>query len=427
MGSSSAADTSSLDELLRDARDSGLAVAGAAKGQEMHFGANEPGDDVDWDDPLYVADPRRAYDQLRDRCPLVRRRDGSWLVTGHEEVRRCALAPEALSNHVSSRLQIPNGLDGDEHRRFRALIDRFFEAGRVLALSPRFRALAQALSSGLGRGSPVDAVSDIGAPLAVRFQCEWLGWPSSLEPVLLAWMADYRAAQRGSDPSPRARAAERFDSLVEEQLRIRQGTQASDVTSELLHSTVEDPAVPAGRRTLTQAEAISILRNWTAGDLGTIAACAGVVLHRVAEDAELQRWLRARLSDEGSLDEAIDECLRLDDPFLWNRRVAATDFELGDGVIPAGARVFLNWTSANRDPRGFAAAHEFRPKENAPHNLVYGIGPHVCPGRGLATAQLRVTLAALLENTSKLRLAEREPERASAPTGGFDHVWLILE
>ncbi len=395
----------------------------------MHFGANEPGDDVDWDDPLHMADPRRAYDELRDRCPVVRRRDGSWLVTGHEDVRRCALAPQALSNHVSSRLQIPNGLDGDEHRRFRALVDRFFEAGRVLALSPRFRALAEALSSSLTRGSPVDAVSDIGAPLAVRFQCDWLGWPKALEPVLLSWMADYRAAQRGSDPSPRARAAERFDALVEEQLQIRQGTQPSDVdvTSELMHSTVEDPAVPAGRRALTQPEVISILRNWTAGDLGTIAACAGVVLHRVAEDAELQRWLRARLSDDVSLDEAIDECLRLDDPFLWNRRVAATDFELGNGVIPAGARVFLNWTSANRDPRGFAAAHEFRPKENAPHNLVYGIGQHVCPGRGLATAQLRETLAALLRSTAVIRLAEQEPQRASAPTSGFEHVWVTLE
>lgn len=126
------------------------------------------------------------------------------------------------------------------------------------------------------------------------------------------------------------------------------------------------------------------------------------------------------------LDRVIDECLRLDDPFLWNRRVAVEDFELGGKLIPAGARVWLNWTAANRDPKRFVP-DEFRPEENAEHNLVYGLGPHVCPGRGLATAQLREGLVALLRSTSAIRLAARESRRAVAPTSGYEHVWVVLE
>ena len=63
---------------------------------------------------------------------------------------------------------------------------------------------------------------------------------------------------------------------------------------------------------------------------------------------------------------------------------------------------------------------------SAPHNLVYGIGSHVCPGRALATSQLREALAALLRSSKTIRLAERAPLRAAAPTGGYEHVWLKL-
>lgn len=397
----------------------------------MHTGSNLPDDDVDWGTAEYSADPRRAYDTLRDRCPVARSSaNASWMITGHAEVRACALDAEAFSNRVSARLQIPNGLDGDEHRRFRTLTDRFFEPASIAGLEPRFRTIAEELIRSLPRRTPLDAVGQIGASLAVRFQCAWLGWPTALEPRLLQWMQEYRSAMRGEDPTRRSAVAEQFEAIVAEQIRARQGKDAQrsfdDVTTELIRSEVDDPKTPGGRRALTEPEVVSILRNWTAGDLGTIAACVGVIAQRVAADRELQSSLRTQLEQHVVLEQVIDECLRLDDPFLWNRRVAARDVHVGGRLIPAGAKVILNWTAANRDPSRFGDAAEFRPAENAPHNLVYGIGPHVCPGRQLATLQLRVTLAALLESASALQLAERAPSRASAPTGGYAQVWILL-
>ena len=91
-----------------------------------------------------------------------------------------------------------------------------------------------------------------------------------------------------------------------------------------------------------------------------------------------------------------------------------------DLTLQAGDRVILNWTAANRDPRIFGDSEQFAPETNAPYNLVYGIGKHVCPGRPLATLELRALTRAVLESTSWIELdPERPPKRALPPVGGF--------
>lgn len=396
----------------------------------MHPGSNTGDDEVRWDDPAYLSDPRRAYDLLRDRCPVARRpADDVWVITGHAEAAACALDAEGFSNRVSSRLQIPNALDGEEHRRFRALIDRFLDPSEVVKLAPKFQLIAERLIRTLLAGTFADAVWEIGAPLAVRFQCAWLGWHDEAERPLLEWMRGHRSALHAHDPARLAQAALDFEAIVVEQLEQRRGEARGEpltVTAQLSCSQVEDPSAPGCRRGLTRQEVVSILRNWTAGDLASIAACVGVVAHGVASIPQLQEELRARIDEPGVLESAIDELLRIDSPFLWNRRVTTRDVQVNGRLIPAGSKVVLNWTAANRDPRRLATLDSFEPVVNAPHNLVYGIGSHVCPGRALATSQLREALAALLRSSKTIRLAERAPLRAAAPTGGYEHVWLRL-
>lgn len=387
-------------------------------------------DEAGWDDPAYLNDPRRAYDLLRDRCPVARRpADDVWVITGHAEVVACALDAEGFSNRVSSRLQIPNALDGEEHRRFRVLIDRFLGAPDLAKLAPKFQSIAESLIGPRSGESMTDAVWQIGAPLAVSFQSAWLGWPPETERRLLEWMRGHRSALHAHDPTRLGQAALDFEAIVVEQLeRLREHGRGEPltVTAQLSRAKVEDPSAPGGQRALTEREIVSILKNWTAGDLGSIAACVGVVAHGVASNPHLQEELRARVDEPAFLDRAIDELLRMDSPFLWNRRVTTREAQVSGRIIPAGSKVLLNWTAANRDPRRFAAPDGFDPLANASNNLVYGIGPHVCPGRSLATLQLRAALAALLRGSKTLRLAEQAPVRAAAPTAGYEHVWLRL-
>ena len=363
----------------------------------------------------------RAYtDELRPKCPVLKNSAGDWVLLGHAEVVQAALDHESFSSKVSRYLQIPNGLDGAEHTRYRQLIDRYLTREALTPHIPVFKQIAGQLIEELPKDKPVDAVHDIGAVFAVRAQCAWLGWPTELEPELLAWMAANHEATRSGEREKMAQVADTFDDIIRSVIAPRRAagdTAPNDVTTQLCRETVDD-------RLLSDAELVSILRNWTGGDLGSIALCVGVIVEYLVRHREYAQQLRD--ATDTDLETAIDEILRLDNPFISNRRVTTCPVSIGGQKIPSGATVKLNWTSANRDESVFNH-NTFDPVAHADDNLVYGIGKHICPGRLLATWQLRITLRALLAGVSTLSFVpDQSVERETAPVGGFHKVPIIL-
>ncbi|MCI2282498.1 cytochrome P450 [Colwellia sp. MSW7] len=158
--------------------------------------------------------------------------------------------------------------------------------------------------------------------------------------------------------------------------------------------------------------------------MGSIALCVGVIVAYVAQKPESIACLRT--AKESEIDAFINEILRLDDPFVSNRRITTCPVKIGGQNIPEGALVKLNWTSANRDEAVFDNT-TFEPQNNAEANLVYGIGKHVCPGRLLATWELRIALQALLASVNAITIAPNQAlEREVAPVGGYNKVPIIL-
>ncbi len=387
--------------------------------------------------------PEAALESTPGECPVVRLKDGTWAVRGHADVLRVATTPEVFSSAARRHLHVPNGMDGEEHRRFRAVVDRHLDDSQILPLAAMITEVADVAAAELmGRGDGgserrVEVLHDYGRQIAVRVQSRWLGWPESMEEELLGWIDDNFAAARSRDPQRNAEVAEHFDRIVDRVVQERRDLEArgepllDDPTSRLLRDEVEDPGAPGGRRPLTGPELVSMLRNWTAGDLGSIAASIGVVVHHVAAHPALQEHLRglsgeeARHTDE--LDAAVDEMLRINDPFPSNRRMVTTPVELAGYTFPAGTPVAINWTTANRDERIFGDPDAYRPQENRAANIVYGAGPHICPGRVLSTLQIRGALAALLRATTEIRLdPDLEATREDWPSRGFDTVPVVL-
>jgi cytochrome P450 len=371
-----------------------------------------------------LPDLRTELDARRAACPVEHDGSGTWTLLRHAEVVAAALDPDTFSSAAGSHRAIPNSLDGAEHAAYRAVVDRYLTAAAVAAQEPQCRDHAAAIVDALPRGSTVDAITDFGVPFAVRTQVTWLGWPADIEDDLVAWMADNFAASRSGDPTRNAEVAARFDALVGQQVRSRReaGDAAPrDVTTQLLHETVDG-------QSLTDDEVVSILRNWTAGDLGSLAASLGVLVHRLATHPDRQDITRERvaLGEHLAIEAAIEEVLRIDDPFVANRRRTTREVEVAGHLIPAGDRVLLNWTSANRDPLVFGDPDEFRPEQNAPQNLVFGIGPHVCPGRALTLMELRVAVSELLARTERLAPAEETPVRERPPGSGWARVPVVL-
>lgn len=135
-----------------------------------------------------------------------------------------------------------------------------------------FERIGTELVASLPRGASVEAVREVGAAFAVRAQSAWLGWAPELQGRLLAWIEDNHARTRSGGAVRAAQVAEAFDDIIQSVLAQRSADPdpPSDVTGEMLR-------VHVHRRRLTQAEITSVLRNWTGGDLGSIALCVGVL------------------------------------------------------------------------------------------------------------------------------------------------------
>ena len=375
----------------------------------------------DWEplSPEVLSDQRAHYDERRRGCPVARSPRGV-TVFRHADVMAVAHDHDTFSSGASAFRSVPNTLDPPEHGRYRPLVDSFFTADRVAEQEPMLRRTAREVLAEVGER--MDAVTELGYRFAVRAQVHWLGWTGD-EERLVAWMASNHAATRSKDRSRTAAVAAEFDTIVSDQVARRHalGEQApADPTTELTRLTTSD-GVP-----LTDQEIVSILRNWTAGDLGSIAASIGVITHFLATHRDIQDELR-QSADDHELELAIDEMLRIDNPFLVNRRVATRDTQIDGFPIAEGERLYLNWTSANRDEDVFGDPDAYRPHENAEHNLIWGTGLHVCPGRPLAMRELIVVTQELLAATTQIALDPQDPPaRETYPMGGYSRMPALL-
>jgi hypothetical protein len=376
----------------------------------------------DWDprSDTILSNPIKAYDAMRRRCPVAYSDYLGWSLFRHEDVVRALADHHTFSSVVSSHPSVPSGMDPPRHTAYRRLIERHFEPERVESFEALCRMISADLVSSLERGVEIDLVTQLARRFAVRIQCAFLGWPDSLHQPLLQWVQKNHQATLARDAGAMAAIALEFDGYIGQLLEARRAAGAAapeDITSDLLREKVGD-------RLLNQEEIVSILRNWTVGELGTITACVGILVHYLAQNPQVQRRLREGLH---LLPTTIDEILRMHAPLISNRRVTTRSVEVGGRMIAAGERVTLMWASANRDEAVFGDPDEFRLDRDPAENLLYGRGIHVCPGAQLARLELRVVIEELLKRTDRIALAPgRQPTIAVYPASGFSGLPMLI-
>ncbi len=375
--------------------------------------AATPADDWDPRSPAVLDHQVAAYDAMRARCPVAHSEYLGWSLFRHADVLRVVEDPGTFSSVVSAHLNVPNGMDPPEHTAFRELVDRYFTTELVEAFEPECRQVVRELLVGLPKDGGSWAVADFAEAFALRAQSAYLGWPDRLHEPLRAWTARNREATLARDRAAMADLAEDFDGYIGQLLDERRAlgpAAPDDLTTRLLTERVDG-------RPLSRPELVSIVRNWTVGELSTIAASVGIVVHLLATRPQVQQDLR---SDPTLVPAAMDEMLRLHPPLIANRRVVTRPTELGGHAFEAGDRLTVMWASADRDETVFADPDELRLDRPPADNLLYGAGIHVCPGAPLARLELRVVTEELLAATQWVEPdPEVEPQRAAYPGSGF--------
>jgi cytochrome P450 len=383
---------------------------------------NLPDHRPDWDPraPAVLRDQIQAYDHMRQRCPVAHSEYLHWSLFRHADVLRVLHDPETFGNAVSTHVSVPNGMDPPEHTAWRALIEPYFAPAQLAAFEPVARGIAHELVAALPESGEVEWMDGFAQDGAVRLLCAFMGWPASLHAPLREWSRRNQAATLAGDRAALAAIAFEFDGHIRAQLaRCRAMKEpGQDLTSRLLRERVH------GRPVRDEA-IVSILRNWTVGELTTLAACFGILVQFLAQRQDVQRLLRA---DPSLLPAAIDEILRIHPPLIANRRMVRRPTEIGGRKLAPGERVTVMWASANRDEAVFGDPDEFRLDRDPKLNLLYGAGLHACPGAELSRMQLRIVMEALLAGTKSIVPGhEGQAEKACYPASGFARLAVRVE
>jgi len=137
-------------------------------------------------------------------------------------------------------------------------------------------------------------------------------------------------------------------------------------------------------------------------ETGTITLSDGLLL--LINNPELMNRLR---ENPGEIPMFVEEIARYISAVNATFRFAIHDTELGGVVIPKNSMVMLRLAAANRDPSVFPDPDRIdidRPRLS--NHLAFGRGIHICPGRALATLELKIAFEEVLSRLTNIQLAK---------------------
>jgi cytochrome P450 len=397
---------------------------------------------------VWVSDPYRIWDDLRQRCPVAKseRYGGTWLPTRYADISSIAYDTDRFTSRfpLVGETRPPEFLapagpvppissDPPFHRAARRKLLPPFSPNEVSRIEPATRAYCQALADALRGREVVDAAVEYAQNIPVRVIADMLGFPHQDADIFRQFVHNF--LEGVTTP-----IEERLDELIELfgylQARVDDhiASPRDDLTTYLI-DLEEDPSSLIGafeRSGLSLVEEMGLepgqdAESFAAMDpeeaqqgflppvLGTMALLllAGIDTTWSAIGASIWHLAghpedRKRLVAEPELmPTAIEELLRAYAPVTMARLVRE-DTDWNGCPMKKEDWILLPFPAANRDPEVFERADEVLLDRKVNRHAAFGLGIHRCVGSHLARMELRVALEVWMENFPEFSLADPE-------------------
>jgi cytochrome P450 len=355
----------------------------------------------------------------RDNTLNLTRYDDVAAVTKRRDVHSIDAdsAPLVAMALGAGRPLIPLMLDGEQHTKYRKLLDPLFAPKHVARLEPVVRDLAETLIDDFAADGEVEFYRAFCEPLPSQIFLSQLGLPLD-DVTFLLWVKD--GIIRPVDEEHRTTAGPKLIEYLEAELdrRAAAGETRDDLIDEFLAAEVD------GHR-LTREDVVDITFLLVLAGLDTVTASLSCMVDWLARHPTERDRL---VADPSLLPGAIEELMRVQTPVAAGSRHAIADFELDGTQVKAGDQLRVVWAAANMDPGVFPepATVDFERPNN--RHIAFASGFHRCLGSHLARLELRVAMDALHRRIPDYRLDAGRPPgyRNAAPVRCVEPLPLLF-
>ncbi|MFZ0714516.1 cytochrome P450 [Mycobacterium sp.] len=297
---------------------------------------------------------------------------------------------------------IPIEVDGDDHKKWRKLLDPLFAPKQVQQFETSIRTLSRDLIGKFLPTGTAELHDDLCVPLPCLTFLRIIGAPAEDLPYFLTFK-DVVLHPKGDTieeigaemASAGAKFVEYMKNLIE---RRRAETEpADDVLAVLLRSTVDG-------RPVSDAEVHNIMYLLMFAGLDTVTSSLSCILGWLGEHPAERRRL---VQDPSVIPAAIEELMRYESPVPFGVRFATDEIDLGDGlVVQNGDAIHTLWAAANVDESEFPDPLVVDFDRGRTNHIAFASGTHRCLGSHLARLELRAAVDEFLQLLPEYEVTE---------------------
>lgn len=301
-------------------------------------------------------------------------------------------------------------MDGLRHRRFRDLIQPYFQPAMAGGWW-REKVIVPLVDELVGIIESRESV-DLGAQFFSRLPLHTVtsGFGMSFQEGK-EFRSHMLGTLRAHTPETRAAAREGSGRVLEGVIRRRQAQPEDDLISKLAHATLEDEDGTMRKLTVDEIAGFCRLIVFAGGE--TTWRQLGNAMYALLNHPE---QLAQVIADRSLLPNAILESTRWNPDPLFPRKVRR-DTVLQGVELPAGAHLHLCLGAANRDPGRWDDPARFDIHRPVQRSVAFAAGAHSCLGQHVARQEIATALDALFDRFPNIRWDPSKP--AARITGGL--------
>jgi cytochrome P450 len=366
----------------------------------------------------FFANPETTFGLMRQQDPVYFEPSlSAWILTNYSDVSEAIRNPNLSVDRngeigrgggldVAPRLRELNTAiarwmvfsDPPQHLRLRSLVAKAFQPQALRKLSATIEQTVDELLDRAERRGTLDAVAELGAPLAERITAHMLGLPGDSPTQLKRWTENvfqFVGAGTASDAIVEASAAgvDTCRDFIATIVKARTSAPDDDLISQIVRDANGE---------YSEEEVVGLVITLIVGAYETTAYTIGNGLFALVRNPEQLHRLR---SDPGLIEGAVEEIFRFDGPALSVQRRAKHDLVIRNTLIKERDRIYCMLHAANHDPAVFADPAVLDITRSPCRHLGLGLGPHFCLGAWLTRLETQQAILRTVQRFPKLRLA----------------------